>query len=45
MQDGTVNQLRISEDGYVLYEGLLWYGVKISEETLAAILHLPWNPE
>lgn len=38
MQDGTVNHLRISEDGYVLYDGLLWYGVKLREDTLVGLL-------
>ena len=28
----------ISRDGYVLYDGLPWYGVKISDDTLQAVL-------
>lgn len=39
MEDGTVNVLRISRDGYVLYDGLGWYGVKLSEDTLQGMLH------
>ena len=38
MEDGTVNPFRISCDGYVLYDGLPWYGVKISDDTLQAVL-------
>ena len=38
MEDGTVNPFRISRDGYVLYDGLPWYGVKISDDTLHAVL-------
>lgn len=38
MEDGTVNPFRISRDGYVLYDGLPWYGVKISDDTLQAVL-------
>lgn len=38
MEDGTVNPFRISRDGYVLYDGLPWYGVKISGDTLQAVL-------
>ena len=38
MEDGTVNPFRISRDGYVLYDGLPWYGVKISDDTLRAVL-------
>lgn len=38
MEDGTVNPFRISRDGYVLYDGMPWYGVKISDDTLQAVL-------
>ncbi|MGN1412968.1 MAG: hypothetical protein ACI4WY_01860 [Anaerovoracaceae bacterium] len=38
MEDGTVNPFRISRDGYVLYDGLPWYGVKISDDILQAVL-------
>lgn len=40
MKDHTVVSLWISEDGYVIYDGLPWYGVKVSGEELEQILAL-----
>ena len=38
MADHTVVHLRMTDDGYVLYDGLLWYGVKVSDGARDAVL-------